>query len=103
MTRAIAALVLGFSVLLGCWREPTFVEVKTDRAKLVDGIESYLSPSQFRQYASSRSLLIASEEKDFSDVGKRPPFNFLTLVIDEYDQQGFRGELRITFFNDRLM
>lgn len=99
-----AVLSLGGTV--GCdeisdlFSQPSFVDVASERTRLINGLESYSSIEE------SRKLFPVWEVKEDSGLrqgDKKPPFSIYIVAIKDYSHLDFRGELRLTFFNNRLM
>jgi hypothetical protein len=81
----------------------SFLKVESGHAELIDGIESYQNIANVKKYLASRSLVWEEvEARKSTDVG-RPPFNIDTITVKSYMHVGFVGDLKLTFFNDRLM
>jgi hypothetical protein len=83
---------------------PSFIEVQQERTVLVGGLQSYQTISEVRSSLGP----LAEKWEVLEDSGKgakssRPPFEVFTAVVRGYMHEGFKGELRLTFFNNRLM
>lgn len=83
---------------------PSFLEVKKDRSRLFANLESYQSISEVR----SALIPLAEHWEIVEDSGKdhdssRPPFAIFTATIHGYKTGGDAGDLKVTFFNNRLM
>ena len=79
----------------------SFVQVEKERTKLINGIESYQSIDDLKEYLARNSLRWEESENESSSNG-RPPFNIHTIIIKNYSHLGFLGELSFGFFNNRL-
>jgi hypothetical protein len=65
----------------------------------------------FQSYSSERDVRANLAPQPVQDVersslapgDRRPPYNIVTLAVEEYRHLGVAGELRLVLFNDRLM
>jgi len=80
----------------------SFVKVESVHTKLINGIESYQSVDQFKDFLSHNSYQW-DESKSQPATGRRPPYNTNTIIIKNYSYLGFYGELDVGFFNNRLI
>lgn len=83
---------------------PSFVEVEQERTALIAGLTSYQTISDVRSALGP----LTEKWEILEDSGKgakssRPPFEIFTAVVHGYTHEGFRGSLRLMFFNNRLM
>ena len=105
-TYLIFALVqLLLCLTLGCqdnYASVSFVKVETERTKLINGIESYQSIDEFKNFLSRGSFKWEESEDKPSPKG-RPPYNVHVITLKSFSHLGFTGELVVTFFNNRLM
>jgi hypothetical protein len=101
-------VLLAAIFLISCeeyWQRPSFLDVPVERSRLVDGISSYISISEARELLG----ILAAKWEVVEDSGReptkdsRPPFRFYTALVRGYEFLGFKGDLKLTFFNDRLM
>lgn len=94
-------IVVGFQ---SCFSSITFVDVAKVRTELIDGIESYQSPDDFKKILNNKVYLweITEDSGNGYEDKWRPPFNVYTIKITNYSYLGFSGELRISFLNKRL-
>lgn len=105
-THRTIALLLMMAIwsLTGCSdNSASFTKIESERAKLINGIESYQQIEEFTHFLNSRSVewkQIEGSKQDFQSG--RPPFNIDSIQIKNYCHHGFCGELYISFFNDRL-
>lgn len=98
------SLIAGVSSCNGTGSE-SFVEVRSDRAKLIDPFESYESISAIQQRLKNSGLTWAVIENN-TTVAKgemRPPFHIYVISIDSFSSLGVDGSLRLEFFNGRMM
>jgi hypothetical protein len=109
MLLVMARLATVFSVafLVSCdefGERPTFTDVPKERSSLVDGLYSYLSPSEaselLGELATSWKVL---EDEKAPPGDSRPPFRLYTTLVHGFENLGFEGDLKLTFFNERLM
>jgi len=103
----VAALMLViFSTSCDESRErPSFLDIPEERSELISGIESYSSIDQINALlgdAAKNWDIIENSGKPSSN-DSRPPFKIFTAVVHEYEYLGFTGDLKLSFFNDRLM
>lgn len=77
----------------------TFVEVASERTKLIKGIESYQSIVQAKDQFSAWRVI---ERSSLHPQDKRPPFTIYKVRIENYSHLGVQGDLHIKFFNNRL-
>ena len=80
-----------------------YTRVASTRAPLLANFESYLSPAEARARLPPNLVTVVSEESSLKAGDPRPRFDFLVLSVHGYTHLGFRGELVLHFFNDRLM
>jgi len=98
--------MLFFWLLVGCldsYSSVSFVKVETERTKLINGIESYQSIDEFKDFLNRGSLQWEVGNVSQPSPKGRPPFNMYTITIKNYSHLGFTGELNVGFFNNRLM
>lgn len=102
----VQALLLYVLVNPACdyFSSVSFVDIEKHRAKLIDGIESYQSIKDFELFLKNRLLRweITGESK-LSPQDRRPPFSIYEITIRDYSHLDFVGDLKVTFFNNRLM
>lgn len=69
---------------------------------LIADLESYRTPSEVQSSLRNNSLRweVTEETKGAPSL---PRYDFLVLRVRSYEHLGHRGELRLYFFNDRLM
>ncbi|MBU1043188.1 MAG: hypothetical protein KJ915_02175 [Candidatus Omnitrophica bacterium] len=79
----------------------SFIEIQSERTKLIDGIESYQSINEFKGFLKLSSLQWEENTNPLSPKG-RPPFNITTITIKNYLHLDYSGELIVSFFNNRL-
>lgn len=76
----------------------------TSPSPLIEGFESHRSSDAVETMLRARGLTWTVSENSALDPGDpRPPFSVRTLRIAGYSYLGHSGELRLQFFNDRLM
>lgn len=98
------ALIAGVPSCDGTYGK-SFVEVRSDRTKLIDPFESYESISTVQQrLKDSGSTWAVIENNATSAKGEmRPPFHIYVIRVDNFINFGLQGVLRLEFFNDRVM
>lgn len=82
--------------------EPSYME-KREGEKLIDGFESYASPTQVRASAPSTFSWSTTGKSNTDQDGVRPPDNSFSMSLKDYQYKGSTGELCLAFLNDRLM
>jgi hypothetical protein len=92
-------------VLLGSCKQQSFVDVPKQRSVLIDGIRSYSRVDEIRSLLGSltEKWEVVENSGQTSANDPRPPFRIYATVIHGYQHLGFTGDLKLTFFNDRLM
>jgi hypothetical protein len=78
----------------------SFVEVATERTKLINGVESYVSIDQAKSELPAWEVL---EQSSLKPKDRRPPFNIYKVSVKNYSHLGISGELHMEFFNNRLL
>ncbi len=83
----------------------TFDEVRADRAKLIAPFESYERSQTVQERLRDKGLEwnVVEDNKTASKDETRPPFHVYVIRIGDFSDLGFKGVLRLEFFNDRLM
>lgn len=80
------------------------VAVPEDRADLLGMFRSYTSLSDTQTQLRASGMEFSTEEGTTPAASdKRPPFRVDTIVVKAYEHVGHQGELRVEFFNDRLV
>lgn len=98
------ALVAGYVWWFEYFPPLNFQEVASDKALLIDDVESYLRVEPFLAQLKGRSLSFKVESPaPTSAETNRPPFNITTVRVSEFSHLGHAGELIVDFFNDRLI
>lgn len=81
-----------------------FQEVASEKAPLIEDVESYLRVEAFLAQLKARSLSFTIESPPSpSAKTNRPPFNVTTVKVGQFSHLGHPGELIVDFFNDRLV
>ena len=77
----------------------------TERSVLVDDIRSYSRVDQVRTLLGDVAAKweVVENSGQASSKDSRPPFQIYTALVHGYEHLGFKGDLKLTFFNDRLM
>ena len=91
--------VLALVLLVGCGSE-TFTESEKDRAQLFPGFESYASREEVMPKIARAQINLVEESK--RDKDSQPPYRIHAVKLP-YEHLQNRGELLLTFFNNRLM
>ena len=92
--------VVAIFLLIGCGSE-NFTESEKDRARLMNGFESYASRDEVMAKLNRRDA-IKSVEQSSKHKGAQPPYEIYSARLP-YEDLKEPGELLITFFNNRLM
>lgn len=81
----------------------SFTDFESERTKLIDSIESYQSIKEFKEYLK-RTTYKYDVEKNYesTNMDKKPPFNTCKILIKNFNNIGYFGELWVLFFNNRL-
>lgn len=102
----LALVVIGltgafFSFVNG--RSISFVDVASDRTRLIDDIESYWSIQELENHLRKKSLVWerAQGQRPGPD-DMRPPFIVDTVKINNYTHLGLTGEMHVVLFNNRV-
>ncbi|MDP1948641.1 MAG: hypothetical protein Q8L77_14195 [Nitrospirota bacterium] len=102
--RAVVLCSLLAWMIAGCDQDvlyaTSFTEVATERAKLIDGIESYQSTEEAKHQFQKWEVI---EESGLAPGDKRPPFNIYVVAINNYSHLDYSGKLHLKFFNNRLV
>ena len=102
----VARCIVSTAVLLDGCSEPSFVDVPSEKTRLIGELLSYESPAQVRRALSPRYTQWEVVEDSGMRPGKtdgRPPNHVFKVSVRDYTDLGFPGELRLEFFNDRLV
>lgn len=92
---AIACLALTLG-LAGCRKDREWP------SRLIDKTYSYQSLERVQRETGIRSWNTLEDRRPLpSDT--RPPFRIFRISVPDYTDLGYKGELRLMFFNDRLM
>ena len=93
---ATTLAILSTIVALACTRKPTsgFDQIPSEKAHLMEGIDSYQSEQQFEVFLAQQSL------RAKSDATRG---NFVVLTVPRYKHLDCEGRLEATFVFDRLM
>lgn len=101
---AIGGLATAYVSFFEYDRDVSFRAVAADRARLFDGIESYVGVEAFLRSLDEKSLKYDVEYPEPSGrETDRPAFDMIVVKVSRYEHLGHRGRLLISFFNDRLM
>jgi len=101
-------LLIGIVILsascVGCARsaDESFASVPAQREMLLGGLKSYSAPEEVRTAMAALKWQVL-EDSGGSPRDSRPAFHVLTLVVSPFKDHGCVGELRLEFFNRRLM
>jgi hypothetical protein len=94
--------IVATSITLAACAPETFTEIATPRSQLITGFESYASRDEVVPSMSSKFKVEVIEDSARPPEDRRPPFSILTLSFSGFQHLNNDGELRITFFNNRL-
>lgn len=99
----VIVMFVGTFFWLGVGCSISFTDVAEDRARLIDGIESYWNLEELEDHL--RTNLLSWEIKQGQRPGpgdRRPPFIVDTVTIKGYAHLGLVGELKVELFNNRV-
>lgn len=100
----LATAYAGYYLARDFWWPVSFVEVTSERTKLIGGLESYQSIDEAKAWFAAQSLkweLVSDSRLAPGDT--RPPMNLYTVSIKNFVHLGCSGDLQVAFFNNRLM
>jgi hypothetical protein len=101
MMGLVLFVCLGFIVLWFCFfKEETYQEIENPSVKLIDTFDSYSSIAQTKSQIPA-DLAWVFHKGTVAD--NRPYRRVDDLIINDFPFLGQSGQLRLTFFNDRLM
>lgn len=85
--------------------KPTYSERKiTNSTQLIEPFNSLTSPSQAENILKSGNYaFMVLENSRLNDGDKRPKFNILTWKIEKFEHLGTKGNLTISFFNEKMV
>jgi len=69
---------------------------------LAEGRQSRMNPLEAQRALRVKDWKV-EEDRSLPKADRRPPFHILWVSIGDFDSLGTRGELRLCFFNDRLV
>lgn len=95
------AIVIGCAAFVACTQE-TFTEVEQPRSALISEFVRYASREEVVSKVSSRFQIQVVEDSSLPAGDRRPPFSIYTLSVAGFRYLDHDGELRMTFFNNRL-
>jgi hypothetical protein len=97
----VLVVIVGLS---GCTEsKDAYAQLRTPRAALIDGFESYISAADARtRLPRELSVRVLFEWKTPAD-DQRPRFDELTLRVSGFVHVGVKGDLDLEFVNDRLV
>lgn len=106
---ASALLLLLIGIVYVWWFQyyhpVSFLEVRSDRARLVDDLESYISVEELVQRLQKRAIRfeLDATPSSSSQYAERPPFNVASVKVRNFTHLGVSGEFVVEFFNNRLV
>ena len=102
---AFTCLLAGWTLSCDATDHDSFVEVLSEHAKLIAPFESYenISVVQRRLKTNGLSWSLIEDNSTVSKGSKRPPFHIYVIRVNAFKDSGHEGDLRLEFFNDRLM
>lgn len=80
----------------------SFTDVESERAKLIDGIESYQSIQEFKELLKKAKYKCDFEEENNASQEGIPPHNIYIISVNNFSNIGYIGNLQNLFFNNRL-
>jgi hypothetical protein len=99
---SLLAMAFVLIIFTGCKPE-TNVDIPTVRTTLIDQIESYISINDVdRMIATNKFTSEVIENTKRNGGISKNSFNIYSIKISDYSHLGFRGELIMKFFNNRL-
>ena len=78
-------------------------EQKIVYSKLIAELESYRSPQEIQTILGKDVSWETIRESKLDKGDPRPPYGLTEVSVNDFSHFGFRGELQLVFFNDRLM
>jgi len=103
----IAVLCLGAILLSACGSTQEGKQASDggeQKSPLLGGLASFESPAEVREKLEPTLLpWKVVEESAPTTSAKRPPFRQFVVTVSGYSDLGQGGELKLRFFNDRLM
>jgi hypothetical protein len=96
-----AAIWFLLALLQGCTDTPSFTGVEADRSPLIGDMASYETIESVKQRIGAEWAVI--ENSGLASGDGRPPFSVYTVSLPNYSDLGSQGELRLQFFNNRLV
>jgi hypothetical protein len=102
---ALLPFVLGAAAsLYGCTESrDAYAQLRTPRAALIGGLESYISAADARVRLPRELPVRVLFESKLAVDDPRPRFDRLTLRVPGFQHVGFVGDLELRFVNDRLV
>jgi len=92
--------------ILGCEASSdpnVYLKVEEVRTKLALDLPSYSTFAEVKELLQLRDDQIEVLENSQSPQGaRRPQFNIFTIKLENIEIAGYRGDLALSFFNDRL-
>ena len=96
----VVAVSLGI-LLSGCWDTNTYTK-RREPVSLIKEIQSYQSVVAFTSTLTADVDWTKSDKSAYRQTRSRPPYEEEGVNILNYEHLGFKGELYVHFFNDRL-
>lgn len=78
-------------------------EQKMVYSKLISGLESHRSPQEIQAILGKDISWGIIKDSKLEEGDSRPPFRLTEVSVKNFSHLSFQGELRLLFFNDRLM
>lgn len=78
-------------------------EQKMVYSELISGLESYKSPQEIQVILGKDVSWEIIKDSKLEKGDTRPPYRITEISVKNFSHLNFQGELRLLFFNDRLM
>ena len=80
-----------------------YLKIKEVRTQLAFDIPSYSNFEEVKEFLNLRDdQVIVLEDNKILRTSYRPQFNVFTIKIENLSIEGYQGDLRLSFLNDRL-
>jgi hypothetical protein len=102
--RAIICTI-ALCLLVGCGAEAkdAYTRVRSDRSPLIDGFSSYAPRAEVEGQLKRAGLPYSiGEENCLAPTDRRPTYEVAEIKVQKFTHLGHTGDLRLSFFNNRL-